>query len=297
MGLTNFQTNINPIEVYSELSIRPDRLIGVVIAANDSLPDVEYIYVPSTNTLNLILPSKKSHYTKKLESQEAKMITHGDRDCLEKEIMNLILSEEFHYEFKIAKDENIDFEFINGGRMYLNNGFMHINEIGMFEYQSVTDLVVISQNPNTEEYGLVLIKRKKAPMGWAFAGGTVEKNESVTENAQKEIAEELGSKMKSKVIYEYKEPISTAEIRGKLNTNVIIFYSANGYNNAVAGDDAAATCFLPMSKISQLLKEGSIQMQEGNIRLIPHHIEILKMVIEDSKENQAFREYFKEVGD
>ena len=183
----------------------------------------------------------------------------------------------------INSDVNYNSEIDMAERDYCKDGFMNVarSDIARFDNQGTSDNFVITVD-NNGKYGVIMIDRGKTPLGWALAGGRVEVDETHEENAEKEVKEELGEKMKTLLLGA--RPIETFfETRGRVNTLLTIYYSENGYTDAIAGDDAKDTVFLNFAELEELLKEEEITIDNKKIRLIPHHYQVIARALETIK--------------
>ena len=85
------------------------------------------------------------------------------------------------------------------------------------------------------EKGIVLIKRKNPPYGWAIPGGFVDYGESLEEAAIREAKEETGLDVKLiKQFHTYSDPI-----RDPRQHTITTVYIAKAKGTPKAGDDAA----------------------------------------------------------
>lgn len=84
------------------------------------------------------------------------------------------------------------------------------------------------------EKGIVLVKRKNPPMGWALPGGFVDYGESLEAAAIREAKEETGLKIKLiRQFHTYSDPG-----RDPRHHTITTVYIAKGKGNLKAGDDA-----------------------------------------------------------
>lgn len=84
------------------------------------------------------------------------------------------------------------------------------------------------------EKGIVLVKRKNPPIGWAIPGGFVDYGESLEAAAIREAKEETGLKIKLiRQFHTYSDPG-----RDPRHHTITTVYIAKGKGNLKAGDDA-----------------------------------------------------------
>jgi ADP-ribose pyrophosphatase YjhB (NUDIX family) len=82
--------------------------------------------------------------------------------------------------------------------------------------------------------GIVLIKRKNSPAGWALPGGFVDYGESLESAAVREAKEETGLEVELlKQLHAYSDPK-----RDPRHHTITIVFIARAKGKAVAGDDA-----------------------------------------------------------
>lgn len=83
--------------------------------------------------------------------------------------------------------------------------------------------------------GIILIKRKNPPTGWAIPGGFVDYGESVEEAAVREAKEETGLEISNlKQFHVYSDPARDRRVH-----TISTVFTATGHGNPSAGDDAA----------------------------------------------------------
>lgn len=91
-----------------------------------------------------------------------------------------------------------------------------------------TDIII------EHEKGIVLVKRKNPPIGWALPGGFVDYGESLEAAATREAKEETGLKIKLiRQFHTYSDPG-----RDQRHHTITTVYIAKGKGNLKAGDDA-----------------------------------------------------------
>ncbi len=95
--------------------------------------------------------------------------------------------------------------------------------------------------------GIVLIKRKNPPSGWALPGGFVEYGESLEQAALREAREETGLEVTLKgQLHTYSDP--HRDPRGHMVTTV---YLAAAEGQPLAGDDAEGARVFPITCLPQ----------------------------------------------
>ena len=93
--------------------------------------------------------------------------------------------------------------------------------------------------------GVVLIKRKNPPYGWALPGGYVDYGESLEQAAVREAKEETGLQVHLKrQLHTYSHP--QRDPRGHTVTTV---YVASAQGEPMAGDDARQVGVFPLSDL------------------------------------------------
>lgn len=97
--------------------------------------------------------------------------------------------------------------------------------------------------------GIVLIKRKNPPLGWAIPGGFIDAGESVEEAAVREIAEETGLVVSlTDILSVYSSP----DRDPRFHTMSVVFIGI-GSGNISAGDDAVEASIFTRSNLPEPL--------------------------------------------
>lgn len=95
--------------------------------------------------------------------------------------------------------------------------------------------------------GLVLIKRKNPPYGWALPGGYVDYGESLEQAARREAREETGLQVQLRYqLHTYSDP--RRDPRGHTITTV---YVATAMGQPMAGDDAQRVQVFPLGRLPE----------------------------------------------
>lgn len=111
---------------------------------------------------------------------------------------------------------------------------------------------------NVENKGIVLIKRKNPPYGWAIPGGFVDYGESVEKAAIREALEETGLDVTLQgVLGVYSNPE-----RDKRMHTISTVFAATAQGRPQAGDDAAEAHLFPLDQLpSPLTFDHGLIMQ------------------------------------
>ncbi len=112
---------------------------------------------------------------------------------------------------------------------------------GRYRVPAVTvDLII-----EMEGSGVVLVKRKNPPHGWALPGGYVDYGESLEQAAVREAREETGLRIELKrQLHTYSDPS-----RDPRRHTVTTVFVATARGPASAGDDAEAVSVFPWEEI------------------------------------------------
>jgi 8-oxo-dGTP diphosphatase len=90
--------------------------------------------------------------------------------------------------------------------------------------------------------GIVLVRRKNPPHGWALPGGFVDGGETVAAAARREAREETGLDVElTELLGVYSDP--SRDPRGIYTVSAVFIGRASG--TPVGGDDAAQACVFP----------------------------------------------------
>jgi 8-oxo-dGTP diphosphatase len=99
--------------------------------------------------------------------------------------------------------------------------------------------------------GIVLVKRKFPPIGWALPGGFVEIDETLEDAAVREAKEETGLDVRLlRQLHTYSDP--ARDLRSHTITTVFIADVEPGSGPLTAGDDAAEAQVFPLEKVPKL---------------------------------------------
>jgi len=99
------------------------------------------------------------------------------------------------------------------------------------------------------EEGIVLIKRKNPPHGWALPGGFVDYGESLEEAACREALEETGLQVKlTGQLHSYSEPGRDPRFH-----TVTTVFTATASGAPMGADDASEAAIFPQDKIPPLV--------------------------------------------
>ena len=94
--------------------------------------------------------------------------------------------------------------------------------------------------------GIVLVRRRNPPLGWALPGGFVDPGESVAQAARREAKEETGLDVElTELLGVYSDP--ARDPRGIYTASTVFIGRADG--TPVGGDDAAAARVVPLDAL------------------------------------------------
>ncbi|MBN2367437.1 NUDIX hydrolase [Candidatus Woesearchaeota archaeon] len=97
--------------------------------------------------------------------------------------------------------------------------------------------------------GIVLVKRKNPPFGWALPGGFVEAGESLEEAAVREAKEETNLKIDlQRQLHAYSDPG-----RDPRQHVITVAYIAKGTGYLIAGDDAKEAEVFKINELPKLV--------------------------------------------
>jgi 8-oxo-dGTP diphosphatase len=98
----------------------------------------------------------------------------------------------------------------------------------------VTPLLTVDAIIQTADGGIVLIRRKNPPPGWALPGGFVDPGESLAEAVRREAMEETGMEINIESMFHvYSKPW-----RDPRGDTVSVVYHCTAYGEPCGGDDA-----------------------------------------------------------
>ncbi|MFT5587151.1 MAG: 8-oxo-dGTP diphosphatase [Cognaticolwellia sp.] len=114
------------------------------------------------------------------------------------------------------------------------------------EYRNPTPTVdlIIAQGP-----GVVLIRRRNPPLGWALPGGFVDEGETVEAAATREALEETGLKVTlQELLYVYSDPK-----RDSRQHNLSVVFTATATGTPQGADDADEAKVFALNALPDLL--------------------------------------------
>ena len=99
------------------------------------------------------------------------------------------------------------------------------------------------------DLGIVLVRRKNAPIGWALPGGFVEYGETVEQAAVREVKEETGLDVRlTGLLGVYSDPARDAR---KHTISTVFTAVAADPANIAGGDDAAEARYFPLRALPE----------------------------------------------
>jgi len=125
-----------------------------------------------------------------------------------------------------------------------------------------TDIII--EYKNGAQSGIVLIKRKNPPLGYALPGGMAEYGLSLEMNAMKEAKEETGLDI---IIEEWEKPFCVHSDPGRdPRCHVVsVTYIAAGAGRLCAGDDAACAKVYTRREIRELIDCNLLAFDHASI--------------------------------
>jgi 8-oxo-dGTP diphosphatase len=106
------------------------------------------------------------------------------------------------------------------------------------------DAIIEIENQGTS--GIVLVRRRFPPLGWALSGGVVDFGESVATGARREAREETGLEVElTELLGVYSDP--KRDPRGFHTVGMVFIARASG--QPVGGDDAAEARIFPIDAL------------------------------------------------
>lgn len=108
---------------------------------------------------------------------------------------------------------------------------------------------VIVEIHHGEERGIVLIKRRNEPVGWALPGGFVDYGESLENAARREVEEETGLA----VVLEDLLGVYSDPSRDPRQHNLSAVYVGHATGAPIGADDAAEAAVFPLNALPEPL--------------------------------------------
>jgi 8-oxo-dGTP diphosphatase len=128
------------------------------------------------------------------------------------------------------------------------------------------DMVVFGFN--SADLMLLLIKRGNEPFKdkWALPGGFLEMNETIESCAERELLEETSlEKVKLEQLYTFSS--INRDPRGRVLTVAFWTLLDQGFNSAVAGDDAALLAWYPLNNLPELAFDHALILEKAKSTL------------------------------
>jgi 8-oxo-dGTP diphosphatase len=118
--------------------------------------------------------------------------------------------------------------------------------------------------------GIVLIRRRNPPHGWALPGGFVDEGEPVEAAARREAMEEIGLEAQlDELLYVYSDPA-----RDPRQHTLSVVFTGRAAGQPVAADDAAAALVLPLSELRRVLDDRPARID--GLPIVFDHAQILR---------------------
>jgi ADP-ribose pyrophosphatase YjhB (NUDIX family) len=115
--------------------------------------------------------------------------------------------------------------------------------------------------------GIVLIKRKNPPHGWAIPGGFIEYGETAENAAKRETNEETGLDLENLKLYK----VCSEPGRDPRFHTLSVLYTADGTGSLVAGDDASEARIFNKSNLPEQIAFDHREILEDYFQENPHH--------------------------
>ncbi len=123
--------------------------------------------------------------------------------------------------------------------------------------------IALIQKQSGKESKILLIKRKNKPFkdSWALPGGFMDMDERLDKAAYRELEEETSLKDIKLKRFDVYDSIGR-DPRGRTISMVYYAVVEKQNINAKAGDDAAETCFFPLSQLPELAFDHKVIIQD-----------------------------------
>ncbi|MEA3506420.1 MAG: NUDIX hydrolase [Elusimicrobiota bacterium] len=123
-----------------------------------------------------------------------------------------------------------------------------MNSESGYNYRKEAQIPVITADVIINiEGGIVMVKRKNPPSGWALPGGFVEKGETLEEAARREMKEETGLELTGlRQFHAYSDPRRDPRFH-----TVTVVFTARGKGDIKSGSDAAEACIFGLDELPE----------------------------------------------